>query len=62
MKNRLIELHLSEEQLKTLTDSIDLALGSMQTKLDFMYNDFMENGINKEILDKEDDLLNNRDK
>lgn len=56
MKNRLIELHLSEEQLKTLTDSIDLALGSMQTKLDFMYNDFMENGLEKED-NLEDDLL-----
>ncbi len=56
VKNRLIELHLSEEQLKTLTDSIDLALESMQTKLDFMYNDFIENGLEKED-NLEDDLL-----
>lgn len=56
MKNRLIELHLDEEQLKILKDSIDLALGSMKTKLDFMYNDWMENGLEKED-NLEDDLL-----
>lgn len=56
VKNRLIELHLDEEQLKILKDSIDLALGSMKTKLDFMYNDWMENGLEKED-NLEDDLL-----
>jgi len=56
VKNRLIELHLNEEQLKTLTESIDLALESMQTKLDFMYNDFMENGLEKEDTLEDDKL------
>ena len=56
MKNRLIELHLDEEQLQTLNEALDSALSSMKDKLDFMFIDFMENGINKDD-NLEDDLL-----
>ena len=49
-KNTLVGLQLSEEQLKSLNEGLDIALASMKDKLDFMYNDFIENGME----DKED--------
>ena len=57
MKNRLIELQLNEEQIESFSEAIDNALSSMKDRLDFMYNDWMENGINKEEDDKEDDRI-----
>lgn len=54
-KNELIALHLTPKQLKVLQDKLESALESLQAKLDFMYNDFMENGLGKE--DLEDDKL-----
>lgn len=56
VKNRLIELQLNEEQIESFSEAIDNALSSMKDRLDFMYNDWMENGINKDD-NLEDDLL-----
>ena len=56
MKNRLIELQLNEEQIESFSEAIDNALSSMKDRLDFMYNEWMENGINKDD-NLEDDLL-----
>lgn len=56
VKNRLIELQLNEEQIESFSEAIDNALNSMKDRLDFMYNDWMENGINKDD-NLEDDLL-----
>ena len=44
-----------QEQLQTLNEALDSALSSMKDKLDFMYNDFMEKGLDDTI--EEDDLL-----
>lgn len=55
MKNTLVSLQLDEEQLQTLNEALDSALSSMKDKLDFMYNDFMEKGLDDTI--EEDDLL-----
>ena len=55
LKNTLVSLQLDEEQLQTLNEALDSALSSMKDKLDFMYNDFMEKGLDDTI--EEDDLL-----
>ena len=55
LKNTFVSLQLDEEQLQTLNEALDSALSSMKDKLDFMYNDFMEKGLDDTI--EEDDLL-----
>lgn len=58
VKNELIDLKLSEEQLKTLQEKISQALQTLQVKLDFLEQDFLENGKEIQEDDKtEDDLL-----
>lgn len=39
-KNELVALHLSEDQLKTLHEKLELALQSLQDKLDFLEQDY----------------------
>lgn len=40
-KNELISLHLDEEQLAALTEKLNSALKIMQDRLDYMYNEFV---------------------
>ena len=47
-KNSLIELRLTDSQLKTLEEKLDAAVNSMQDRLDSMLTDFMAENENKE--------------
>lgn len=52
-KGELIALQLSEEQLSTLQDKLNLALESLKNKLDFLEQDYANNDDDK----NEDDSL-----
>lgn len=56
LKNTLVSLQLDEEQLQTLNEALDSALSSMKDKLDFMFIDFMENGIGNEDITEDDGI------